>query len=278
MPEVLTPAQLDAYFARIGYAGTPRVDLPTLTALHRAHVLAIPFENLDVQLGRSPGLGIGAAFAKLVEARRGGWCYEQNGVFGAVLGALGFAVMRLSGGVMRADRGEAAMGSHLALKVRIEGKEWLADVGFGSTQLEPLALGEHAWVQAPMAGRVRRTEDGLWQLAIEQGPTPLSYDFADRTADESALARLCAWQAGDPESIFVQNLVVQQRLAQGHLMLRGKVLTETQPGGGTVRELASARELVTVLNDRFGLDVPEAASLWDAIEARHAALFATPAD
>lgn len=274
MPDLLPPAQLDTYFERIGFAGTPGVDLPTLTALHRAHVLAIPFENLDVQLGRPTGLGVDAAFAKLVGARRGGWCYEQNGLFGAVLSSLGFAVTRLSGGVMRALRGEASMGSHLCLRVSLDGRDWLADVGFGSTQLEPLPLVEADWEQTPMAGRVQRTQDGLWQLAIERGPMPLSYDFADTSADEAQLAGLCAWQGSDAESIFVQNLVVQQRLPEGHLMLRGKVLTETLPGDSRVRELRSAEELVQVLRDLFRLDMPEAADLWPAIEARHAALFA----
>lgn len=275
MIDPLTPAELEAYFQRIGHAGPRDSSLATLTALHRAHVLAIPFENIDVQFARPLSTDGGAAFAKLVEARRGGWCYEQNGLFARALAALGFPVTRLSGGVMRALRGEEAMGTHLCLKVGVEGRDYLADVGFGSTQLEPVPLEEHGWDQAPMAGRVQRTADGLWQFAIESGPMPLSYDFHAEPADEALLASLCDWQARDPESIFVQNLVVQQRLADGHLMLRGKVLTETGPQGSSERELASAEELVDLLRTRFALDLPEVASLWSAIEARHAALFST---
>src|SRR5215212_4496121 len=109
----LKSPELTAYLERIGYDGALAPDLPTLTALHRAHVLAIPFENLDVQLGRPPTLDPAAIFAKLVTARRGGWCYEQNGLFGRVLAGLGFTVTRMSGGVMRAERGEATMGGHL---------------------------------------------------------------------------------------------------------------------------------------------------------------------
>jgi len=273
MIDPLTPAELEAYCQRINHSGPHEASLATLTALHRAHVLAIPFENLDVQLGRPLSTDGRAAFAKLVEARRGGWCYEQNGLFARALTALGFPVTRLSGGVMRALRGEEAMGSHLCLKVSAEGRDYLADVGFGSTQLEPVPLEEHDWRQAPMAGRVQRTDDGLWQFAILDGPMPLSYDFHAEPADEALLARLCDWQASDPESIFVQNLVVQQRLADGHLMLRGKVLTETGPDGTADRELACADELVDLLRTRFALDVPEVASLWPAVEARHAALF-----
>lgn len=274
MPKPLLPDQLAAYLVRIGYAGPTVPDLATLTALHRAHVLAIPFENIDVQLGNPPGQHGDAVFAKLVTARRGGWCYEQNGLFARALAALQFDVTRISAGVMRALRGPGSMGSHLCLKVRIDGREYLADVGFGSSQIEPLLLAEQEWEAAPLAGRIARTPDGLWQFAIEHGPNPLSYDFANKPADEAQLAALCDWQSRDPASVFVQNLVVQQRLADGHRMLRGKVLTETMPENVSVRELASATELVETLRLTFGLDVPEAARLWPAIEARHAALFA----
>ena len=102
--EALSPAQLQAYLARIGLEGPVGADLATLDAIVRAHVQAIPFENLDVQLGRPLTTDPAAAFAKLVEARRGGWCYEHNGVLGAALSAIGFDVTRLSAGVMRQRR------------------------------------------------------------------------------------------------------------------------------------------------------------------------------
>jgi N-hydroxyarylamine O-acetyltransferase len=274
MTEPLSPAELAAYLERIGHTGPLNADLATLTALHRAHVLAIPFENLDVQLGRPPGLDPQAAFDKLVTRRRGGWCYEQNGLFGRALGALGFDVTRMASAVLRAERGDMFMGSHLCLMVRVDGQDYLADVGFGSSQVEPIVLADQAWEQAPLAGRLFQTEAGYWQFVIEQGPTILSYDFQDSPADEAQFARLCDWQARDPDSIFVQNLVVQQRRAVAHLMLRGKVLTQTGIGETTARELASGEELVAVLRDEFALDVPEAAGLWPQIEARHAALLA----
>lgn len=274
MNEPLSPAQLEAYFARIGYDGPRAADFATLDALHRAHVLTIPFENLDVQLGDPPTLDPARIFDKLVTRRRGGWCYEQNGLFGRALVTLGFPVTRLSAGVMRQVRGEFVMGSHLALKVTAEGREWLCDVGFGSTQLAPLPFAAGAWAEAPLAGDLGQVEDGYWRLAITEGPMPLSYDFHDEPAEEARLEALCAWQGSDPESIFVQNLVVQQRRADGHEMLRGKVLTLTRADGSEERELGSADELVTELRDRFGLDLPEAASLWPAVEERHAALFA----
>lgn len=273
MTEPLSPAALDAYFARIGYAGPRTADLDVLTALHRAHVLTIPFENLDVQLGTPPGLDPAAIHAKLVGQRRGGWCYEHNGLLGAALAALGFAVTRLSGGVMREERGEAAMGSHLCLKVGLAGTDYLVDVGFGSSQIEPLPLAELRWNAAPMSGRILRTDDGLWRFAIDTGPTPIYNDFHDAPADEALLAGKCDWQGRNGQSPFVQNLIVQQRTPDGHLMLRGKVFTRTGPDGMEVSELESAEELVSLLRETFALEVPEAAALWPAIEERHAALF-----
>jgi len=173
---------------------------------------------------------------------------------------------------MRQVRGEFAMGSHLALKVTVEGQDWLCDVGFGSTQLAPLPFAAGTWAEAPLAGELGQVEDGYWRLAITEGPMPLSYDFHDQPAEEARLETLCAWQASDPESIFVQNLVVQQRRSGGHDMLRGKVLTLTRADGSEERELGSAEELVAELRDRFGLDLPQVAALWPQVEERHAAL------
>lgn len=273
MIEALTPAQLDAYLNRIGFQGPREPDLATLVALHRAHATAIPFENLDVQLGDPPGRDPARIFDKLVTRRRGGWCYEQNGLFARALEALGFAVTPLSAGVMRQDDGQVMMGSHLCLKVAVDGDEWLADVGFGAALLEPVPLMPHDWDQGVLTGTlVPLEDDDHWRLAIITGPMPLSYVFLNRPADEAELDALCLWQGRDAESLFVQNLVVQQRLPDSHVMLRGKVLTRTGPQSET-RELASADELVTELRETFTLDLPKAARLWDAVEARHAELF-----
>lgn len=274
MGETLNEAELAAYFARIGYAGSPRADFATLIALHRAHALTIPFEALDVQLARPPGLDPHAAFAKLVTARRGGWCYEHNGLFGRVLSKLGFDVTRLSAGVMRQLRGDAAMGSHLALKVHLDGRDWLADVGFGAALLAPVPLATGTHDTPPVPSELTRTEDGYWRLSLLIGETPFSYDFHDEPANENQLARLCAWQGRDGQSPFVQNLVVQRRLPDAHLMLRGKVLTRTTSDGADVRELTDAQDLVTALRASFSIDLPEIAQLWPAIEERHQALFA----
>src|SRR5262245_14404995 len=116
---------LQAYFDRIGFTGTARPDIATLRALHRGHALSISYENLDVQLGRPVTIDPADAFDKIVRRGRGGWCYEMNGLLGAVLQEVGFKVTRLAGGVHRATRGPAAVGNHLVLLVDLDEGPWI---------------------------------------------------------------------------------------------------------------------------------------------------------
>ena len=151
--------QLQRYFARIGYDGLREPSLATLAAVHRAHLLSIPYENLDIHLGRPVTLNPAAMFTKLVDARRGGWCYEMNGTLGQVLTAMGFAVRYVSGAVRRATRGEAALGNHLVLIVTLD-RSWIVDVGFGDGFIEPLPLEPGTYRQGFLEYRV--STDGTW--------------------------------------------------------------------------------------------------------------------
>jgi N-hydroxyarylamine O-acetyltransferase len=265
--------KLAAYLDRIGHRGSVAPDPDTLRSLVRAHLAAVPFENLDVQLGRPLTTEIPAIFDKLVERRRGGWCYENNGVLGWALGEIGFDVRRISAGVMRTVRGDAALGNHLALIVTLAGKPWLVDVGFGGSLVRPLPLEAGEREDAPFTVSLSETE-GYWRFAEQvPGGDPFSFDFRADPADEALLARQCGVQQSHPDSIFVQNLIVQQRQGDTHVVLRGRVFSERSPTGKTERLVAGAGELVALLRDRFGLDVPEAAGLWDKVCARHEILF-----
>lgn len=263
---------LDDYLARIGLAERPRTDLEGLRAVMRAHALAVPFENLDVQLGRPVDLDPARSFDKIVRRRRGGWCYEQNGLIGWALGELGFGVMRLAGGVMREAAGDGQLGNHLCLRVTLD-RPYLVDVGFGGSLFAPIPFeaGEHD--HAPFRLRFAETGDGYWRYTENAGDGPFSFDVAPRPADETLLAEKCAYLQTSPDSPFTQNLVAQRRTADRHFALRGRVLKETTPGGATKRLIGGPAELVETLLARFGLDMPETADLWPAILARHAALF-----
>jgi N-hydroxyarylamine O-acetyltransferase len=264
--------RLSDYFARIGFALDARPDLATLSALHQAHLGAIAFENLDVQLGRPIDIGPEAVFDKLVRRRRGGWCYEQNGLMAWALGEIGFDVTRMSGGVMRERAGDAQMGNHLCLMVRLD-QPYLVDVGFGGSLAEPLPIRPGERHDAPFLVGLSDTGDGYWRYAEGTGDGAFSFDFRAEPADEALLAAQCLSLQTDPASSFVQNLVVQKRSGARHVSLRGRVLSELGAGAPEPTVLESADALVATLDRVFGLDIPEAAGLWPAICARHEMVF-----
>ena len=265
--------ELARYLDRIGFDGEPRPDSPTLNEIVALHVAAFPFEALDVQLGSPPPFDPDAHFDKLVDGGRGGWCYEQNGLLGAMLSTIGFKVTRLAAAVMReADEG-ASEATHLALRVDLD-RPYLVDVGFGGSLTKPLPLTEGSWRDGPFTVSLANLSDGWWRFSERLGTAaPFSYDFRDEPADEARLASACAWLGSAPDSNFVRNLVVQRRVGDRHRILRGKIFSETGLEGTTRRELSDAADLVATLRDKFGLDVPAIARRWPAIGARHAEVF-----
>src|SRR5512143_2710959 len=145
------------YLERIHYRGSADPTPETLCALHRAHMLAVPFENLDIPLKRPIVLDEERLFDKIVNRRRGGFCYELNGLFSALLREMGFNVQRLSARVADAEGGVGMEFDHMALLVQDE-ERWLADVGFGDSFIEPLHLDERR-EQSHGSGRYRIVDD-----------------------------------------------------------------------------------------------------------------------
>lgn len=234
---------LDAYLHRIGFAGTPKPNADTLRQMHRQHLLRIPYENLDVQLQRTVDLDIQRIYTKIVDQGRGGWCYEMNGLLEWALKETGFEVARLSAGVRRAERGDAVLGNHLVLAVQLD-ELWLADVGFGDGAFEPVPLKPHAFEQRGFTYELEQMDD-YWRFHNHLGGAADSYDFMLAPADENQFAQQSSWLSTSPESRFVLNLTCMKFTPQGY----------------------------EILKDRFGLDVPEVAGLWDKIAARHEVLF-----
>jgi len=265
--------KLSAYLDRIHFDGPARVDLQTLRSVHRAHQYAVAFENLDVQLHRRVVLDPESNYDKIVRRRRGGWCYEMNGVMGWALREIGFDVMRMSAGVMREQTGDVQLGNHLCLLVRLD-EPYLVDVGLGGSMAEPLPLRTTQREDLPYRLGLSETSDGYWRFAEQtHGDKPFTFDFRAAPADEALFVRKCESLQTDPASPFVQNLVVQRRTVDTHVSLRGRVLSVTQAARLDKQTLDSADELVATLHDKFDLDVPEAATLWPSICARHKTLF-----
>ena len=265
----LTDAQLDRYFARVGYDGPRGASLRTLRDLHRAHLLAIPYENLDIHLGVPLTLDAEAMFAKLVDERRGGWCYEMNGVFGRVLETLGFDVRYLSGAVGRAARGWRAYGNHLVLVVTLD-RPWIADVGFGDGFLTPLPLEPGTYRQDFLEYRVSR--DGpWWRVHNHAFGGADGFDFTLTSREPGDFAAQCHELQTSPDSPFVTTTVCERFEPGGLVILRGATLREVRPAGTTDRVLGDAAEFETVLRDRFALHIPDVQSLWPAVWRRHQA-------
>ena len=264
---------VQAYLDRIGFQGVPRPDLATLRALHRGHALAISYENLDVQLGRPMTTDPAAAFDKLVHGRRGGWCYEMNGVLGAVLSEIGFKVTRLAGGAYRAVRGDDAIGNHLVLRVDLEGEPWIADVGFGDGPRDPYPLREGPIMCDGYAYRLERLDGDWWRLHNHPAGGAPNFDFTVKPADEARLEAMCQTLQTSPASIFVMTAIAQRHMGEEIRLLRGRAFRRLTPDGQTDSLIDSAQDFVALLKREFELDLPEAATIWDRVCARHEELF-----
>lgn len=279
MPESAGPPSgkdaidLDRYLARIGYRGTPRADLDTLCALTELHPAAIPFEAIDVFLGRPVDLSPAAIQAKLIEGGRGGYCFEHNGLLKRVLGALGFTVEGLLGRVfwMRPQEAPPLPLTHMALRVTIGGERWLADVGFGSCIAgAPLRLDSLGKEQSTLHEAFRLTSRGTWVLLEVQLPGgwhPV-YALSPEPALDSDYVAANWYTSTHPESGFRRELRVAVTTPKRRTTLLDNRLTVRHPQGALERRFLSEPELADALVSTFGLRL-------DAESARQAAALAT---
>lgn len=247
----------DDYLTRIGYRGIAAADLATLTALHRAHVDAIPFENLEIQMGGTVTLDADALEAKMVRRRRGGYCFEQNSLFASALRSIGFVLETCEARVRQNASGTMRPRTHMVLTVRCEEREWLVDVGFGGDGLvEPLAIDGSVNEQAGTPYRVategslcvlQRQIAGEWEdlYAVLPDPVyPIDLEMAN-------------WfTSTHPRSPFVLTLTTQRITNGTRHILRNLTYTTARGADVRAREITRA-ELVPLLRDIFGLDVPD---------------------
>jgi N-hydroxyarylamine O-acetyltransferase len=268
------PMDLQAYLDRIGFAGSPRPDLDTLRAIHRGHALSITYENFDVQFGRPLTTSPAEAFEKIVTRRRGGWCYEMNGLLGAALDEIGFKVTRLAGGVHRAVMGEVAVGNHLVLLVALPQGPWIADLGFGDGPRDPFPLRDGPIRAGGFDYRLEAMADGWWRLHNHPRGGAPTFDFQTTPADPALLAAKCLELQTSPMSPFVQNAICQRHFGDEIRLLRGRAFRRLTPTGQDDVLIGSAEDFVALLDREFELDLPEAAGLWDRICARHEEVFA----
>lgn len=247
---------IDAYLKRINYQGARTPSVETLRRLHVAHLMAVPFENLSIHVQEPIILDDQALFEKIVVRRRGGFCYELNGLFSALLRALGFEVHRLSAAVMNDEGQFGPEFDHMTLMVTLE-QRWLADVGFGDSFLEPLVLDSRE-VQAQGLRSYRiDAEDGRYILWQRDGAgawnAQYRFDLTPRTYDD--YAAMCRYHQTSPQSTFTQRRVCSCATPDGRITLRDGRLIRTRDGVRQTQELADEAAFAEALRVHFGMHV-----------------------
>jgi N-hydroxyarylamine O-acetyltransferase len=255
-----------AYLARIRLPARPTLDHHGLHALHRAHRLSIPFENLDVALGRPIRIDSASVFGKLVTGKRGGYCFEHDRLFGDALTELGFNARTVTGQVLL-NGTPTPPGSHALQRVTIDGQDWIADPGFGGSYAPPMPLSDGAEVTASDGARfLLRHSDEAWTLFRDGDPGTTDgrgagdgwrpqYRFTLAEVTQAALEESNDWVQTAPGTRFVDHRVVSIVLPRGFARLtdrhyRRQVGAEVNEG-----EITDPRVYRMRLSLMFGIDL-----------------------
>jgi N-hydroxyarylamine O-acetyltransferase len=253
----MASVNLAAYFERIAWAGPRDASPATIAAMLAHHMRAIPFENFDVLRGRPPRLALDALEAKLVHARRGGYCYEHATLFAAVLRALGAEVRTHSARVVMASPRHAAPRTHMFLSVG----DAMLDPGFGGlapmvpVPLDGTVAGDHRLVRDGVdhVDHVLEIREGdtwkrLWLSSLEHD-VPVDFEMANH------------YTATYPTSPFVQRILARALIADGEVRIANRDVTLVRSGETTAFQLADRAELRAIVAEHFGFDLPELASI-----------------
>ncbi|MFD0362385.1 arylamine N-acetyltransferase [Nocardia sp. GCM10030253] len=258
---------LDAYLARIGFDGDRSPSLATLRALVYAHTTTIPFENLEIILGRSIPLDLESLQNKMIRQRRGGYCYENVGLFAAALERLGFGVTGLSGRVSFGAAGGLRPATHALLRVTTsdDDRVWLCDVGFGSGPLEPYELGEShgEFALGEWRFRLERTSGELdtdvWVLhQFGREGWIDRYTFPPQPQYRIDFAVGNHFVSTSPHSPFVTRPFAQRFLPDVHHILDGTTWTVERPDGSSRDRELELAELPKILSEVFDIDLTDA--------------------
>ena len=257
-------ADLNAYFARLGYDGPAEPRLRTLERLHALHAEKIPFENLSPYLGEPVRLDLESLQDKLLRRRRGGWCFEQNLLLSHMLEAIGFEVTRLAARVrMNVPPERMTPRSHMLLRVRLDEGDHIADVGFGGLTLSsPLKL-EVGTEQATRLEPNRLVEvDGGYRLEARIGDEWRALYIFDLVGQHIADYEVSNWYlANHPKSQFVTGIVAARAAPGARHALRNTRYAVHRAGGTEKREVRDVAEYKRLLAGTFGIRMPQAPHL-----------------
>jgi N-hydroxyarylamine O-acetyltransferase len=249
---------VEAYLRRISYDGQLDPCVSTLRDLHRQHLFTVPFENLDIALGVPIRLDPEALFDKVVTRKRGGFCYELNGLFYELLQALGFRVEMLSARVHRADGSFSREFDHMLLKVMLE-ESSIADVGFGDSSLDPVPMRAASAAQGELPAFAVQPSNGVWDLVRrQQGSSYVpDYRFMEVPRQLGDFSEMCLFHQTSPESHFTQKRVCTKALPDGRMTISGMRLIETRDGIRHESALNSKGELQSCLSKEFGIELAD---------------------
>jgi len=244
-------AAADAYLARLEVDRPSRLDADALAILQERHLRRIPFENLDIHLGVPIVLDEVALFDKIITRRRGGLCYELNGLFAALLRQLGFAVSVLPGRVF-GPGGIGPVFDHMALGVDLD-EPWLADVGFGRLSVHPIKFDSRDDQKDP-GGTFRVVDADFGDIDLHMDDRP-QYRLERRPRDLADFEATCWWQQTSPKSNFRQGPVCSMLTPGGRVTVSGALLIETDGGVRSERRLDTDAEILDAYRQRFGIDL-----------------------
>ena len=249
---------IPAYLTRLNYSASVRPDAETLHGLQSAHLLNVPFENLDIGLKRPIQLSEEALWEKIILRKRGGFCYELNGLFAWLLKQFGFDVTYLNARVFNREGNLGIDFDHLALLVRVpqESTRWLADVGFGDSFNEPLSFDEpNEQAQGLRAYRLEQTSRGYitWQKNYD-GSWERQYFFDLQPHNFPAdYETACLYHQTSIESSFTRRSIISKATPDGRVSLEAGRLIVTTNGQRQERLVANQEEYQTLLKDLFGV-------------------------
>jgi N-hydroxyarylamine O-acetyltransferase len=263
---------LDAYLHRIAMPARPTLDSIGLGRLQQAHRLTIPFEDLDVVLGRGIAIDSASVFAKLVTARRGGYCFEHNRLFLDALAELGFTARPLLARVWYAATDVPPPLTHTFALVTIDGQDWIADTGFGGSYTPVLPLAAGAEVQAPDGARFRlemHQQDGGehgWMLLRNGDPMTTDgrgsgegfqpqYSFTLAPVFDADLALSNHWTSTAPASRFTHIPIASIVLPSGFASLIGRHYRGRSATNTTTGEITDSRVYRIRMSLLFGIDL-----------------------
>ncbi len=254
---------MEAYLARVGWGGALDPTIDTVTGLMRAHMAAIPFENLDLLLGRGVRVDLDHVHAKLVAGRRGGYCFEHGTLFQAALNALGVNVTAHAARVLLITPKADSPRTHMFLTMQVEGQTWVLDPGFGGhgplvpvplvagrearsgTDVHRLLQRDGEWV---LEGRLGGAMTALWTSTLEP-QQPIDFELANH------------YVSTHPDSRFVNHLLIRALTPDGRVSVLNRAVSVLRGDTIEKRQLADRVELRTLLRAHCGFDLPDAETL-----------------